>query len=241
MRAKSIGNVRISALTNTGIEEVKAEEVLHVPDSTVNLLSVSKIVEKGLSVHFTPSGNKIEDSDGHCLGIMTNEGIFKLMTREERSYLAAKRPTAELWHKRLGHLNYESIVKLSKEPSSGIHLEKIENIPCVPCVKGKHHRQPFPKKGSRATEMLEIVHSDLCGPMETASLAGSKYFLTLIDDFTRKTFIYFLKKKARLRTFSRISKLPLSDKQVKKYESFEQITEGSIYITNFKQLLNNTE
>ncbi|KMQ85398.1 transposon ty5-1 protein [Lasius niger] len=115
MRAKFVGNVKISVLTNTGIEKVKAEEVLHVPDSAANLLSVSKMVEKGFSVHFTPNGSKIEDSDGHCLGIMTNEGgIFKLMTREERSYLAAKRPTAELWHKRLGHLNYESVIKLSK-------------------------------------------------------------------------------------------------------------------------------
>lgn len=174
MRAKSIGNVKINILTNTGVKKVK-EELLHVPDNAVNLLSVSKMVEKGLSVHFTPNRNKIEDSDGHCLGIMTNEGgIFKLMTREERNYLAAKKTTAELWHKKLGHLNYKSIIKLSKEPSSGICLENIENVPCIPCVKGKHHRLPFPKEGSRAKKMLEIIHSDLCGPMETASLAGSK-------------------------------------------------------------------
>lgn len=168
MQARSVGNVKISILTKTGVEEVTAEDVLHVPDSAANLLSVSKMVEKGFFVHFTPNGSKIEDSDGHCLGIMTNEGgIFKLEMQKERGYFATKRSTAELWHQRLGHLNYDSVVTLSKEPTSGICFEKTENIPSIPCVKGKHHRQPFSKEGSRATEMLEIIHAELCGPMET--------------------------------------------------------------------------
>ena len=43
---------------------------------------------------------------------------------------------------------------------------------------------------------LEIVHSDICGPMQTSSIGGCNYFLTFIDDYSRKTWVYFLKNKS---------------------------------------------
>jgi len=59
---------------------------------------------------------------------------------------------------------------------------------CEGCILGKQHRESFPSgKSIRAKAPLEIVHSDLCGPMQTPSLAGNHYILTFIDDFTRKT------------------------------------------------------
>ena len=61
----------------------------------------------------------------------------------------------------------------------------------------KQHRESFPVGGSyRARAPLELVHTDICGPMQTPSLGGSIYFLTFIDDFSRKTWIYFLKQKS---------------------------------------------
>ena len=69
--------------------------------------------------------------------------------------------------------------------------------PCESCILAKHHRESFPKGMSyRAKVPLEIVHSDICGPMKMPSLGGSIYFLTFIDDFTRKTWVYFLKYKS---------------------------------------------
>jgi hypothetical protein len=67
---------------------------------------------------------------------------------------------------------------------------------CKSCILGKQHRKIFPKEMSyRAWAPLEIVHTDLCGPMQTPSLGGSIYFLTFIDDYSRKTWVYFLKHK----------------------------------------------
>ena len=64
---------------------------------------------------------------------------------------------------------------------------------CEGCVYGKQHRNPFPTDGGlRAKKVLELIHSDLCGPMQTTSFGGAKYFLTFIDDFSRKTFVYIL-------------------------------------------------
>ena len=68
--------------------------------------------------------------------------------------------------------------------------------PCESCILAKHHRESFSKGMSyRVRVPLEIVHSNLCGKMKTPSLGGSTYFLTFIDDFSRKTCVYFLKYK----------------------------------------------
>ena len=77
-------------------------------------------------------------------------------------------------------------------------IEKPDNQ-CEGCILGKQHRENFPS-GKSITEKapLEIVHSDLCGPMQTPSLASSHYMLTFIDDFTRKTWVYFLKYKSEV-------------------------------------------
>lgn len=65
------------------------------------------------------------------------------------------------------------------------------------CVMGKQHRLPFPAGGrTRATKRGQLFHSDLCGPMPNPSLNGSRYFLTLRDDFTGYGFIRFLKRKS---------------------------------------------
>jgi hypothetical protein len=67
---------------------------------------------------------------------------------------------------------------------------------CEGCIKGKHQRTSFPKDGAtRASQLLEIVHTNVWGPMRTTSHGGVRYFLTFIDDFSRKTHVYFLKAK----------------------------------------------
>ena len=65
------------------------------------------------------------------------------------------------------------------------------------CIFGKHHRETFPViKSYRARTPLEIVHSNICGPMQTSSISGCKYFLTFIDEHSRKRWVYFLKHKS---------------------------------------------
>ena len=77
-------------------------------------------------------------------------------------------------------------------------IEKPDSL-CEGCILGKQHRESFPSgKSIRAKAPLEIIHSDLCGPMQAPSLAGTQYFLTFIDDFTRKAWVYFLKNKSEV-------------------------------------------
>lgn len=102
---------------------------------------------------------------------------------------------SSLWHKRFGHANFTSLKQLNK-------LELVENMPdicdngciCNICQLGKQTRLPFPKNQSRrSTKKLELIHSDVCGPMRTPTLSGSKYFMLFIDDLTRMCWVYFLK------------------------------------------------
>ena len=72
---------------------------------------------------------------------------------------------------------------------------------CEGCIMGKHHRIPFPKgKSWRARKRLELIHTDICGPMKTPSLGQQRYFIIFIDNFKRMTWIYFLKEKSEVFT-----------------------------------------
>ena len=72
---------------------------------------------------------------------------------------------------------------------------------CEDCVVGKQHRDSFPTgKSWRAKHVLELIHSDLCGSINLTSNGGKCYFVTFIDDYSRKTWVYFLQEKSK--TFS---------------------------------------
>ena len=105
----------------------------------------------------------------------------------------------------------------------------IENIPpCESCIIGKHKRNNFPLASHRAKDLLEIVHTDLCGPMQTSSLGGCYYFLAFIDDFSRKNWIYFLKQKSE--TFSRFQEFKVeAEKQSGRYLKVLRSSGGGEY------------
>ena len=96
-----------------------------------------------------------------------------------------------LWHLRFGHFNFGGLNFLHRKGMvKGFPLiEKLDSL-CEGGILGKKHRDTFPAgKSVRANANLEIVHSDLCGPMQTTSIGGSHYVLTFIDDYTRKTWV----------------------------------------------------
>ncbi|CAG9135108.1 unnamed protein product [Plutella xylostella] len=109
---------------------------------------------------------------------------------------SSSKVSQEVWHQRLGHLNSRSMGLLNRGMATGIKYDSADYKSCVACIEGKQSRLPFPSKSSsRADEVLGLVHTDLCGPMQKPSFSGARYFLLFIDDFTRKTYVYFLKTK----------------------------------------------
>ena len=100
-----------------------------------------------------------------------------------------------VWHRRFGHLGAQNLQKLSRDQMvNGFDYDNSGF--CESCVEGKHHRSTFPASCSKPSgELLELVHSDVCGKMSVKSLSGAEYFLTFIDDKTRYVWTYVLKRK----------------------------------------------
>ena len=129
---------------------------------------------------------------------LKNEEEMAVVTQE--AFQREEKYENWLWNLRFGHLNFGGLNLLHRKGMvRGLPLiEKLDSL-CEGCILSKQHRESFPfKKSIRAKAPLEIVHSDLCGPMQTPSLASSHYMLTFIDDFTRKTWVYFLKNKSEV-------------------------------------------
>ena len=109
----------------------------------------------------------------------------------------------DIWHYRLGHLNRQDVnrligcsmvegVTVAKSSKNNENKESL-NVNCEGCLLGKMSKVSFPKKSmNRATKRLELIHTDLCGPMQIESHAGSKYVLTFMDDFTRYCNVFTL-------------------------------------------------
>ena len=103
-----------------------------------------------------------------------------------------------LWHRRMGNINFDNLVKIS-------NLEAVRNLPkitkpsnliCRHCQLGKQARVILKKKEYSTSKPLELVHTDLCGPTRTKILQGESYFMLFINDFTRMAWLFFLKEKS---------------------------------------------
>jgi hypothetical protein len=83
---------------------------------------------------------------------------------------------------------------------NGMNLKEVPlHHVCEACIESKHQRVSFPKNEAiRASKLLEFVHSDVCGPMKTTSHGETRYFVTFIDKFSRKTHVYLLKRKEEM-------------------------------------------
>lgn len=118
--------------------------------------------------------------------------------QEDKCLQISTMDQSKLWHHRYGHLSYKGLRTLYyKRMVNGQPQIAASVVTCDACMKGKQHRTPI-KKSSQwsATERLQLVHADLCGPITPASSSEKRYLLCFIDDFSRKAWIYFLMEKS---------------------------------------------
>ncbi|BBG96571.1 transposable element gene [Prunus dulcis] len=180
------------------------QEVMLVPGLEENLLSVGQMMEHGYYLVF--GGNVVDVYDDQSLGNrivrvqMTNNRCFPLtmMPAGELALRASVSHCLQTWHKRFGHLNERSLKLLENQGMvHGLpHLEQV-SVVCEGCMLGKQHRDSFPLESTwRASYPLELVHTDICGPMKTDSISGNKYFLLFTDDCTRMSWVYFIRNKS---------------------------------------------
>ena len=131
---------------------------------------------------------------------MAKNRMYKLNLRNvrEKCLKIDMMDKASLWHLRFGHLNQDGIRELAKKGMvHGLPDMDYSRPFCEGCVLGKQARNSFPRRAEyRAKNTLELIHTDICGPITPKSFGDKRYFITFIDDYTRKTWVYFLKEKS---------------------------------------------
>jgi hypothetical protein len=178
---------------------MKMKEVLYVPGLKKNLLSNSSLDKKGFRASFIdgqfimwPRGKTLENT----LVIGAEEGgLYKLKGHSNSTMVHDIVNPSELWHRIFSHLHYKSLLVVRKMVTSLPEIQAELDGVCKECAQGKNVKHSFPNSDSRAKGFLDIVHSDIFGPMSTTSLSGYVYYVSFIDDYSRKTWIYLLKEK----------------------------------------------
>ena len=118
-----------------------------------------------------------------------NESCFSYVTSASNANI-----DVNIWHSRLGHIGQDRMKLLAREGILG-PLAKIDLPICENCLAGKTTRKPFGKR-VRAEYLLQLIHSDICGPINVKARHGASYFITFIDDFTRYDHVYLISHKS---------------------------------------------
>ena len=106
--------------------------------------------------------------------------------------------SSELWHRRLAHINYKEFPYVGKVVIGLPDLKINHERTSIGCARGKNIKNPFLKSETKTKGTLELIHYDVCGPIPSISLSGYEYYVTFIDDYSRNTWIHFLKNKSEV-------------------------------------------
>ena len=192
------GKGDITVMTRHGKRIIK--NVFLVPGLEKNPLSVPQIISSGYRVRFQDKRCIIQDANGkEIMNIeMTNKSFKIKLSSVEEEAMTANVQTEETWHKRLGHVSNKRLQQMQdKDLVNGLPRFKVTKEACKVCNLGKQSRKSFPKESQTKTrEKLEIVHTDVCGPMQHQSIDGSRYYVLFLDDYTHMCWVYFLKQKS---------------------------------------------
>ena len=191
---EGIGSVKIKAYGGT----VKVlNNVRYVPKLKRNLLSTGTLDRLGFD-HSGGRGKTRFYKDGKLALQGTLSGTLYLLdgvtvvAGESNNVTSKSRDETELWHRRLGHMSHKNLQILVKKGI--LDKRRISELSfCENCVMGKHKRLSFSIGKHNSSEALKYVHADLWGSQNvTPSISKKQYFLSIIDDFTRKVWVFFL-------------------------------------------------
>nr|GFA64695.1 retrovirus-related Pol polyprotein from transposon TNT 1-94 [Tanacetum cinerariifolium] len=184
---------------------VTIKRVYYVEGLNHNLFFVGQFCDAGLEVAFRKSTCYIHDLQGNdLLTGSSGSDLYSITLQDTTSLnpicLMAKATPSQawLWHRRLSHLNFDTINLLIKN-NIVVGLPKLKFVKdhlCSSCELGKAKRKFFHSKTTPSSKRrLQLLHMDLCGPMRVASINGKIYVLVIVDDYSRYTWTYFLRYK----------------------------------------------
>jgi hypothetical protein len=211
-----LGKIKGKGMVSLSNGNGKAHDVLLADGLKYNFLSVSQMCDRGCEVVFTSKDCKINFvNSGQVVakGIRTYNNVYVLKEDREECHLS-KHDESWLWYRRIGHIKFDHLIKLK-------NLEAVNDLPriskpqdsvCKPCQVGNITRTQFKSKSCTSTNKpLQLVHMDLCGPSRQEGTGKENYFMLIIDDYSRLTWVAFLKEK---------------DEAFEKFKIFKVLTEN---------------
>ena len=236
------GTVKLDTILPGGsTQKCRLENVLFVPKLSYSLLSVSKASEAGKTTKFNQSGCQILNKEKKIVASATRVGnLYHLKYhRKEQNLNVAEKSNEMLWHRRYGHLGEQNLKNLANdELVKDFDYNASKNIGfCESCIGGKQHRTPFDSSERHTVDLLELVHSDVCGKISEPSIGGAQYFLTFTDDKSRYSWVYILKTKDQVFDYFLEWKAFVEKATKKKIRTLRTDNGGEYTSTRFQEYL----
>ncbi|GJT63321.1 retrovirus-related pol polyprotein from transposon TNT 1-94 [Tanacetum coccineum] len=200
----SLGDIEGYGLVNCN--GVTFTKVAYVNSLKHNLISISQLCDANIKVLFIKTHGTIFNQNNKVVLIAPRRRdvyVFDMSSYNEESnacfFAKASNSVNWLWHKRLSHLSFKNINKLARQnlvaglPSLTFSKDKTYSA----CEKGKHHRASFKtKRLFSINKCLHLLHMNLFGPVKPQSISHNKYTLVIVDEYSRYTWVFCLKKKS---------------------------------------------
>lgn len=192
-------------------EKFSLENVLYIPEFSYNIISVSKIINSlGCNVVFNSSCCLIQDQNSQrmigpanlqgSLYVLQMERSLKTDNVDDLAIISSTNSDCnsfDLWHYRLGHPS-NSVLQQIKERFP--YVKYNSNGVCDICHLAKQCKLSFSTSNNKSVSCFDLLHMDIWGALAISSIHGHRYFLTIVDDFSRHTWIFLMKAKSETRS-----------------------------------------
>ncbi|CAI5927744.1 unnamed protein product [Closterium sp. NIES-65] len=210
LQAIGIGTITVKGKEG---EVMNVKGVLHVPELAANLLSCSQLAKQEYICTFTMEGGTVRKGGAVVMEAKLEKGLYLVpvcVPQVEKAHgVEAEKAacstcwkdmeqvTADLLHLRMGHAGKQQLVECVKKGGlKGVEIKEGggQRSKCPDCTAAKLQMTSFPTSSSRATAPLELVNTDVCGPIQTPDREkGSSYFITFLDDYSRLSWVTLVK------------------------------------------------
>ncbi|GKE57253.1 retrotransposon protein, putative, ty1-copia subclass, partial [Tanacetum coccineum] len=226
---------------------LKLNNCYYAPSIVRGVVSISCLLDLGFHHTIASNGISVSLNGIFYFSAISVNGVFEIdmnnnVKNNNNSIFSINKKrkldldSSYLWHCRLAHIGKTRMQKLHREGLlENINEESFDK--CESCISGKMTKKPFNKNIERATDLLGLIHTDVCGPLRHVSRKGASYFLTFTDDFSRYGYVYLLKHKHEVFETFKVFKAEVELQLGKKIKALRSDRGGEYLSQEFKDYL----